>query len=229
MNIKEQLSQISRDIVKNKDVDVLLLKIKNLFEKYYFEQEAQEKYDVLSKAWANNKGNYGAHDNLAKREKLKGLLDVFIEDIPDNVDPKSLAENGTKGRLSYIDSQIIEEIANSMNPNKYKLDRLVKICEEINSSYKNENYFAVAILIRSILDITPPIFEKNNFAQVVSNVSMSRSHKKQLETLQNSLRNYADGCVHIQIDNVHAYPNKSNLNFSAELSILLELIKDKLN
>ena len=231
MNIKEELKIISAGLLQCEDMDVTLFKIQTLLNKYYLENDAQEKHNILTTAWANNKGNYGAHDNPSKRKKLKGLLDVLIEDISDNSNPIELSEITNDSGLPYIDPTIIEEIKNSTNSANFKLDRLVKICLEINSSYRNENYFAVAVavMIRSLLDIVPPIFEKINFAQVVSNVSMSRSHKKQLETLQNSLRNYADGCIHIQINKAHPYPNKSNLNFSSDLSTLLELIKERLN
>lgn len=229
MSVKEELKKIQRKILNAGDVDVALLRIKKIFDKYYLDgNEAQENHEFLKKAWANNKGNYGAHDSLAKREKLSGLLNVYIEEIPADIDLTKLTTNASNGHYSYIDNTIISAISEAPNPSGFKLDRLIKICNEINSSYKNENYFAVAILIRSILDIVPPIFGKSKFSEVVSNVSMSQSHKKQLETLQTSLRNYADGCVHIQINKAHAFPNKSNLNFSSELSVLLELINEEL-
>lgn len=229
MSIKEELQKQKKLILNRGNVDVILFKVKSLLKRYFLTHEqAEENYKILSESWNDNYGNYGAHDSLNKRKSVAGLLNVLIEEIPDDVDHSMLVTSGNRKMEDYIDENIILHFEEKASSSTYKLDRLALVCKEINSSFKNENYFAVVILIRSIIDMAPPIFEKNKFSEVVSNFPLSMSHRKQLETLQNSLRNYADGCIHIQLDKAHPYPNVSNINFRTELSVLLELIKEGL-
>ncbi len=223
MSIKEQLNKQKELIFDDGDVGLCLYKVRSIFNKYYDEKEAKERYDLLFDRWSDNSGNYGFSDSRYKRDHIAGLLGIMIEEIPDNAINKSPKDNG-----NYIDEQIILDLEKLSEKSVYKIDYLVKICNEINSSYQNKNYFAVTILTRSIIDITPPIFGKNKFTEVVSNVSLESSHRKQLDTLQNSLRNYADGCLHIRLNKSHPYPTKANSNFKSEIGILLELIKEEL-
>jgi hypothetical protein len=229
MSIKEELVKQKELILNGDTVDVYLFKVKSLLKRYHLkEEEAEEKYKILFDSWNDNHRNYGSHASLLKRERVAGLLQVMIEEIGDESDHSLLSSNNSETTENYIDEGIIRAIRNKNDTSIYKLDRLAMICDEINSSFQHENYFAVVILIRAIIDMIPPLFEKSNFAQVASNVSMSRSHKDQLEILDKSLRKYADGCVHIQLNKTHPYPNKSNTNFRAELSVLLEIVKDRL-
>jgi hypothetical protein len=85
MTIKEQLLAQKKLILNGGQVDVNLFKVRSLFKKYYLKEEAESNYKLLLDRWKDNHGNYGTHDSLNKRQRVAGLLDVFIEDIADEI------------------------------------------------------------------------------------------------------------------------------------------------
>ncbi|MEX1003362.1 MAG: toll/interleukin-1 receptor domain-containing protein [Crocinitomicaceae bacterium] len=90
MTIKEQLLEQKRQILNGGQVDVNLFKVRSLFKKYYVkEDEAESNYKLLIDSWNDNHGNYGAHDSLNKRQRVAGLLNVFIEDMSDETLPST--------------------------------------------------------------------------------------------------------------------------------------------
>lgn len=84
MSIKKLLIEQKRQILNGGQVDVNLFKVRSLFLKFYLkEEEAESNYKLLLDNWNDNHGNYGAHDSLSKRQRVAGLLNVFIEDMTD--------------------------------------------------------------------------------------------------------------------------------------------------
>jgi hypothetical protein len=96
------------------------------------------------------------------------------------------------------------------------------LCKELNKNYSASSYLSTAILLRSILDHVPPIFECANFAEVANNYAGgSKSFKQNMSHLHNSLRKIADAYLHEQIRKKESLPNKTQVNFAPDLDTLL--------
>jgi hypothetical protein len=120
-----------------------------------------------------------------------------------------------------VDASRLGELR-SLPVTRFDLSKLVRLCEELNSSYANECYFAVAMLTRAVLDHVPPIFSCGTFRQVANNYKDGgRSFKKSMEHLENSSRHIADAHLHRQIGQAESLPNRTQVNFTNELDALL--------
>lgn len=125
----------------------------------------------------------------------------------------------------YILPSRIDEIR-AINSSKYDFSRLIAICEELNSAILNKCYFSIGMLIRSLIDHIPPLFEKNSFAEVANNYEGDKSFKDLMKRLDKSQRLIADRYLHAQIGRKEILPSFVQIDFKAELDILLsEIIK----
>jgi hypothetical protein len=119
----------------------------------------------------------------------------------------------------YVNVKRIDELR-AIISQKYDFTKLIGLCEELNKCYMNECYFSVAMLTRAILDHIPPIFGYGTFSQIANNYG-GKSLKRSMQHLENSLRNIADSFLHLQIRKKEMLPNKTQVNFSADLDVLL--------
>jgi len=124
--------------------------------------------------------------------------------------------------FSYVNKTRLEELVSIRNNGKFDLTKLIKYCEELNLAYDNESYLSTAMLVRSIIDHVPPIFNCSNFAQVTAN--SVRSLKESLMNLENSSRKIADSFLHLQIRSKEVLPNSNQVDFSNNLDVLLSEI-----
>ena len=124
----------------------------------------------------------------------------------------------------FIDSNRllqIKEIENS----SFDFSILIELCNEINDNFNRENYFSVAMLCRSLIDHIPPIFNQKTFKEVANNFG-SKSFKDCMQHLDNSMRKIADLYLHTVISTKNLQPNRTQVNFSQEIDLLLsEVIK----
>ncbi len=90
-----------------------------------------------------------------------------------------------------IDPERLSQLR-SVKTTDYDLSRLVRLCEEIDVTFGQGCYHAVAMLTRSILDHLPPIFGVKSFAEVSNSYPGSRSFKEIAQHLDNSSRKIAD-------------------------------------
>lgn len=146
------------------------------------------------------------------------------------------SEYGEKAKVVTVDSVKIykepiislERIRNlkSIQSEKFDLIRLIKLCEEINDNYFHENYMAVAMIGRTILNHIPPIFGHSSFEEVANNYggSQNSSFKKNMNHLNHSLKNIADGYLHQQIRKKESLPNEIQVNFKQDLDVLVSEI-----
>lgn len=121
--------------------------------------------------------------------------------------------------FEYVHENRLNELR-SIESNDFDLSKLIRLCEELNSTYQNQNYLSVAMLVRAILDHVPPIFGFKNFTEVSSNYG-GRSLKKSLQNLQNSSRNIADAYLHESIRRKESLPNDTQVDFRNDLDVLL--------
>jgi len=120
----------------------------------------------------------------------------------------------------FVDGGRIKELKGLKN-SRFDLSKLIRILEEINIVFQDECYFAVASLVRMIIDHVPPIFDQSGFAQVVANYGGSRSFKESMKHLDESSRKIADQHLHTQIRPKEVLPNKTQVNFSHDVDVLL--------
>jgi hypothetical protein len=115
---------------------------------------------------------------------------------------------------------------------EFDLSKLLRYCEELNINYEGGCFLAVTMLGRAILDHVPPIFGCKNFTEVANNYSGgTKSFKQSMEHLDNSLRKIADAHLHVQIRKSEILPNRTQVNFSSDLDVMLaeivRLLKQK--
>ena len=132
------------------------------------------------------------------------------------------AEHAAASRLKVIADSRLDELR-ALGSTQFDFSKLIRLCEEINTSYSDGCYFATAMLIRSLLDHVPPIFGKKNFDEVANNYG-GKSFKGTMQHLHNASRNVADGHLHQQIRKSETLPTAQQVNCGQQLDALLEEI-----
>jgi hypothetical protein len=127
--------------------------------------------------------------------------------------------SGRAAAPSYVNLVRIEELR-STNSASWDLRRLVRMCEELNSSFAAENYLASAMLLRAIVDHVPPIFAASSFNQFASSIA-GMSIEKSMERLQTSSRHISDRWLHEQVRRKESLPNGTQVDFRQDLDVLL--------
>jgi hypothetical protein len=137
----------------------------------------------------------------------------------ENKPPKTPAK---PGYMTLISESRLAELRALTSPD-FDFKKLIRLCEELNSAFQEECYFATAMLARALLDHVPPIFDKKNFDEVANNYG-GKSFKGTMQHLQNASRNVADGHLHQQIRKSETLPTAQQVNCGQQLDALLEEI-----
>lgn len=148
------------------------------------------------------------------RQKAPGIRppEVRIEYSP--VRPSAL------GHLRFVSEDRIAELRSLQAPT-FDLCKLVRLCEELNVTYEAGAFLATAMLTRAVLDHVPPLFKVATFAQVANNYGGTRSFKDTMERLEKAARKIADAHLHGSIRAKETLPVAQQVNFAAEVDILL--------
>jgi hypothetical protein len=77
------------------------------------------------------------------------------------------------------------------------------------------------MLTRAIIDHVPPIFGAKTFNEVASNYSGTKSFKDSMLHLSNSARKIGDSHLHVQVRSRESLPNRTQVDFSRDLDVLL--------
>lgn len=157
-----------------------------------------------------------------KREQEKKWLaksEGQVDKLKQQFSTVSTVSTGSTSEV-YVDLERIKELR-AVKSDRFDLLKLIELCEELNRSYASGCYLAVAMLVRAILDHVPPILECKGFAEVASNYGGSKSFKQSMANLENSQRKIADAHLHGQIRKKETLPNKTQVNFSSDLDVLL--------
>lgn len=124
----------------------------------------------------------------------------------------------------YVNKSRIGELRQVTSPN-FDLQRLIRLCEELNKCFASNSFCATAALVRAVIDHVPPIFGARTFAEVANNIG-EKSIKASLQRLETSSRNIADSVLHQRIRKREVIPNSTQVNFSNDLDVLLgEIIR----
>ena len=122
---------------------------------------------------------------------------------------------------SYVAAARIATLRNVSTP-AYDLQKLIRLCEEVNIASANGCYYATAILVRAIVDHVPPIFGFRTFHEVANNYNGSKSFKELIKKFETTLRHLADGYLHEQVRLEEQLPTSVSVDFRQELDKLLE-------
>lgn len=122
----------------------------------------------------------------------------------------------------FVSDNRVNELK-SISSSDFDLTKLIKLCEEANIAYNVGLYHSVAMVVRAIIDHIPPIFGKTTFNEMAGGYG-TRSFKDSMNNLNKSLRKIADAHIHSQIRSREVLPNKTQVNFSSDLDVLLSEI-----
>ena len=156
----------------------------------------------------------------------KKVTGEFLEDEQFGY-AKSIVSSIDSGTGGYINNIRIKELE-SITTTQYDLSKLLKICNELNSNWSQHNYYTVGLLLRTIINHVPPLFNPtfSKFDQVASNYSGGDSFKKNMAHLNSSLRTIADSYNHELIREKESSPTETQVDFRQNLDLLLgELVR----
>lgn len=183
--------------------------------------------------------------SLAKEGRYRGLFRTYL-DVEEMREMDTVFEDETKffvGNESYgskkksvvllpTDSFIsiarIEELKKSSILG-YDLSKVVRLCEEINSSYAIGNFFAVGMLCRALKDHIPPLFASGGqvtFQDVIDAKGLEKSDREALKILAQN-KHIQDGFIHSQIKRRESLANSSTVEIRSQIDVLLRLIVEK--
>ncbi len=173
--------------------------------------------NILDELGISHRSSYEYYAELSRKKE-----NVSISPIDRKI-PSEAKTPAKHSNESYISEQRLNELS-ELQHSKYDLTKLLELLREINISNRHHMYLSVAILVRAVLDHIPPILDCKNFAEVSNNYKGGTSFKKQMLHMQNSFRNIADSHLHQQIRKSEVLPTFNQVNFKADLDVLLSEI-----
>ena len=134
--------------------------------------------------------------------------------------------NASASELTLIAESRLAELRNLVSA-EFDFEKLIRLCEEINTAYSEKCYFATAMLTRGLLDHVPPLFGKTTFNEVANNYGGGgKSFKETMQHLENAARKVADAHLHMPIRKSETLPTAQQVNFASQLDVLLaEIIR----
>ncbi len=161
---------------------------------------------------------YSAYDAKAELDALLPEIEAALEGLDDDgVIPIA------NGSAMIAESRLVE--LRSLVSTDFDFRKVVRLCEEINSSYGMQNYYATAMLIRGLLDHVPPVFGLKAFSEVANNYAGGgRSFKETMHHLENASRKVGDAHLHMPIRKSETLPTGQQVNCGQQLDVLLSEI-----
>lgn len=162
-------------------------------------------------------GSFLGGPSLASVKSARAIVEGGINHIR-----RQPGGNKTLGQKtpSYVDLSRLAELRAKTN-STFDLKRLVRLAEELNIAHENACHMSTAMLVRAIADHVPPIFGCKTFGEVANNYQGSKSFKGSMQHLDKSLRNIADAHLHVQIRSTEVLPTAPQVDFRADLDVLL--------
>lgn len=140
---------------------------------------------------------------------------------------KKLEVTDTIIKDSYVDPTRIRELE-AISLEAFDTTKLVRMCEELNIANINNCYMTIAMLARAIIDHVPPLLGFSTFGEVANNYKGTKSFGDSMKHLGESMRMISDSILHTRIRNKETLPTFVQVNFSADLDVLLgEIIRVK--
>ncbi len=180
----------------------------------HLEKLGENLQDILRELGMSHQASYKFYSQLDQRKKQ-----ISISPIDRRINKESVSVKTDQ----YIATNRINELI-ELETEKYDLTKLIQLLHEINVSSSNQMFLSIAMQVRAVIDHVPPIFNCKNFQEVANNYKGSRSFKKSMQYLQNSLRNVADSYLHTQIRRSEVIPAANQVDFKADIDVLLSEI-----
>lgn len=126
---------------------------------------------------------------------------------------------------TYIKITIIKGFNDKNDVYNYK--KLTSILEELNDNYSKGNAYASSMLIRTILDHTPPLYGYSTFNEVVNNKKWGKSDQKHFKKLYD-FRIVAEDALHRPITDIEdliemdSIPEPIHLNTYLQLALKIK-------
>ena len=141
--------------------------------------------------------------------------------MKENKPPKTPAKRGYMTLISESRLAELRELA----PPDFDLRKLIRLCEELNTAFQEECYFATGMLTRGLLDHVPPVFGFKTFSEVANNYAGGgKSFRETMQHLENAARKVADLHLHMPIRKSETLPTAQQVNSSQQLDVLLSEI-----
>ena len=172
----------------------------------------------LFRAINSGSGNIFGAPTLTTIRSARAIIDGGINQIRRKIG--SVPGKPQSSKPFYVAASRINELR-GMAGQAWDLTRLVRLTEELNIANANDCNMSIAMLVRAIADHVPPIFNCKSFVEVANNYQSSKSIKASMLHLGTSLRNIADSHLHQHIRQAEVLPAYSQVNFSADLDVLL--------
>ncbi len=166
----------------------------------------------------NSSSGFFGGPSYAGTSEVVQLIESAVKQIGRLRSAKPLTE--TSNVPPYVARARLDEIRGISN-SQWSFARLIRLCEELNISCDHHCHMAVAMLVRSITDHVPPVFGAKSFREVASNHSGGKSFRASMDRLDNSLRSIADAHLHSHIRASEVLPMATQVDFRAELDVLL--------
>jgi|SRR5215469_10077800 len=161
---------------------------------------------------------YSAYDANAELDTLLPEIEAALERLDDDGNLQ-IADGST----IVAESRLVE--LRSLVSADFDFQKLVRLCEEINSAFSMQCYYATAMLIRGLLDHVPPVFGLRTFSEVANNYAGGgRSFKETMHHLENASRKVGDAHLHMPIRKSETLPNAQQVNCGQQLDVLLSVI-----
>lgn len=120
----------------------------------------------------------------------------------------------------FIDNEIINSFKEKASPFDYT--KLISLLNSLNHNYKKHNQYTCSVLIRSIVDITPPLLGLSTFNDVVSVYNWSKTNTRNMKMLLD-FKNDGDSTLHSQISEDRDFLDIDKITvFRNILNILLQ-------
>lgn len=163
-------------------------------------------------------GGFLGGPSLAAVKSARAIVEGGINQIRRKPNHQPGLPKSTKP--NYVDISRLSELR-ALSKNVWDPTRLVRLLEELNLAHQNDCHMSCAMLVRAITDHVPPVFSVKNFGEVANNYAGSKSFRGSMQHLNSSLRNIADSHLHVQIRSTEVLPTVNQVDFRADLDVLL--------
>jgi hypothetical protein len=215
-NLTELALQDSKQLDEGPD---LFLGVKMLFSDEEVDYDRQLSFEEEKARAATRFERFKARHDGARDAVMQGLkTDQLLLGEERRTAPKIVERYVDKSRIAQL---------RQIRSTKFDLRRLIRLCEELNYCSASGSFWAIAALVRAVIDHVPPIFGAATFSEVANNV-VGKSDKKSLLRLQTASRDISDAVLHQRIRSREVLPTAIQVDFKNELDVLLSEIVRRL-
>ncbi len=171
--------------------------------------------------------NATAQFALGISRQLNDFMYLIDKSIAESKSYQQTDNYTEKGTTTYLDKHTLLNLSKIKN-NDFDLSRLVSLCNELDDNYSLGNYYSCAMLLRAILDHIPPIFGKTSFDDVSAQYG-GKSFKDIMRPLNDTAKKIGDNYLHSQVNKKVLVITKTQVDFKANLDMLLNEIISELS